>query len=559
MKNSIMSKGTSRGLLLTPEEELAELQKHLTILENERKTLIEESRVNSTKNKETIFSLQTEKAALRSRVKSANKYTETDEKRSKPEESEEVLKLRRKFDQLHSLYKAKVQHLKTIKDKLSEVPVDPKTAATEEVPINRQIRVLENRLDKAMIKYNEAQSIRKTYEQIVKQLKQERAAYDNQLAAVERSLRGKEHDFEELLLLGHDANHAKETAEAELCRVEAQVMVERLTRTKNVEDKKEEVHKRIENTKKQESAESQGKSMNFEYLDKSASGAASNAHIDQRLKEEKHKLKDYEGAFRRIKEATGLVDANEIIQKFGTQGDTYNNLEALKLEHQKRLESLNAIKKNLKHQTDTFKYHTTGELESKKKLKDSQADFARVMKKYEKSKSRLTDLNKVMKNTINGIEHITSILSGFKTDDAKLLEINEDNVLEVLAQCQNKMKKIYFLVRESQFFSDMQMNAPILTKPLDTAQRTATMLTSLYNTPELANTYAQGFKQGWGSRRQRTDEDEVFSEDPSETLNETGNANRDKLLKENSIRPVKVSKGFRARRASSSVGKKKRN
>ena len=37
------------------------------------------------------------------------------------------------------------------------------------------IRMLENRLDKAMIKYNEAQSIRKTYEQIVKRLKEVRA------------------------------------------------------------------------------------------------------------------------------------------------------------------------------------------------------------------------------------------------------------------------------------------------------------------------------------------------------------------------------------------------
>lgn len=39
--------------------------------------------------------------------------------------------------------------------------------------------------------------------------------YDNQLAAIERSLKGKEHDYEELLLLAHDAQHAKELAEAE--------------------------------------------------------------------------------------------------------------------------------------------------------------------------------------------------------------------------------------------------------------------------------------------------------------------------------------------------------
>ena len=42
----------------------------------------------------------------------------------------------------------------------------------------RTIRMLENRLDKAMIKYNEAQSIKKTYDIILKRLKEERIAYD---------------------------------------------------------------------------------------------------------------------------------------------------------------------------------------------------------------------------------------------------------------------------------------------------------------------------------------------------------------------------------------------
>lgn len=92
--------------------------------------------------------------------------------------------------------------------------------AVEESPLMRQIRILENRLDKVMIKFNEAQSIRKTYEQIVKRLKEERVGYDNQLAAIERSLKGKEHDFEELLLLAHDATHAKELAAAELKKYE---------------------------------------------------------------------------------------------------------------------------------------------------------------------------------------------------------------------------------------------------------------------------------------------------------------------------------------------------
>ena len=40
------------------------------------------------------------------------------------------------------------------------------------------------------------------------------------MAAIEQSLKGKEHDFEELLLLSHDANHAKEVAEGELRKFE---------------------------------------------------------------------------------------------------------------------------------------------------------------------------------------------------------------------------------------------------------------------------------------------------------------------------------------------------
>ncbi len=54
--------------------------------------------------------------------------------------------------------------------------------------MTRGIRTLENRLDKAIIKYNEAQSIRKTYEQIVKRLKDERITFDNQVPAVHVSL-----------------------------------------------------------------------------------------------------------------------------------------------------------------------------------------------------------------------------------------------------------------------------------------------------------------------------------------------------------------------------------
>ena len=72
-----------------------------------------------------------------------------------------------------------------------------------------------------MIKYNEAISIKKTYKIILKRLYEERIAYDKQLEAMEKAIKAKAADFDELLMLSHDANHARQLAESDLKNYEA--------------------------------------------------------------------------------------------------------------------------------------------------------------------------------------------------------------------------------------------------------------------------------------------------------------------------------------------------
>merc|ERR1719517_103566 len=164
----------------------------------------------------------------------------------------EVQGLQRKLDSMRAENKKMTQNLEGLDNKLSELSVGSKIHSSEASPEMRQIRVLENRLDKAMIKHNEAQSIRKTYEAIVKRLKEERIGFDNQLAAIERTLKAKEREYEELLLLSHDAYHAKEMAQAELHRFEQGVMEERNQRDKEVQEKKALVEQRVLMNKKLE-------------------------------------------------------------------------------------------------------------------------------------------------------------------------------------------------------------------------------------------------------------------------------------------------------------------
>ena len=72
-----------------------------------------------------------------------------------------------------------------------------------------------------------------TYEQIVKRLKEERIGFENKLEARELTLKAKEADYEELLLMSHDANQSKEMAKQELSKFEALVSEERKLREKD--------------------------------------------------------------------------------------------------------------------------------------------------------------------------------------------------------------------------------------------------------------------------------------------------------------------------------------
>ena len=108
-------------------------------------------------------------------------------------------------------------------------------------PALRKIRTLENRLDKAMVKHNEAASIDKTYESIVQRLKDERVTFDAQLRAVEDAVKSKTLDLDQLHTMAVEARAAKEEAMGELHAVEAAVERERAHRARELEERRAQV------------------------------------------------------------------------------------------------------------------------------------------------------------------------------------------------------------------------------------------------------------------------------------------------------------------------------
>jgi hypothetical protein len=79
-------------------------------------------------------------------------------------------------------------------------------------------------------------------------------------------------------------------------------------------------------------------------------GGNNNPQVDR------HRLEDYDEAMRRIKDATGVSDVNEIIQKFATQQDTYNNLVELKATNERKMGDMGDKKLELRSDVERMRY-----------------------------------------------------------------------------------------------------------------------------------------------------------------------------------------------------------
>ena len=74
---------------------------------------------------------------------------------------------------------------------MNEVNIVQSDLNNDDHPQMKQIRLYGNRLDKIMIKYNEALDVKKTYDCIYAKLCQEQLGYEKQLQELEKNLEDK--------------------------------------------------------------------------------------------------------------------------------------------------------------------------------------------------------------------------------------------------------------------------------------------------------------------------------------------------------------------------------
>ena len=420
------------------EAELEDLRNKFHLLEGDRKAYYEMSMHTMKSNKSLVGQLREENrevrralAAIQREHANSTKGGGSNDQEELEDMSREVSSLRKRHDGLVSKTTHHTEKLDRLQATAHTLELESQKPSEEDTPLTRKIRMLENRLDKAMIKYNEAQSIRKTYEQIVKRLKEERVGFDNQLAAIERTLAAKQHDYEELLLLSGDANHAKEIAVQELERVRNTYHDAKRSRDHDIKERSDFVHVKQEMASRMAERDR----IRQDIIARAAQGIDEDAETEKLQKlatmgeeskeDSTEKMSVYEDAFTRIKEATGVIDVNEVIQKIVNQEDTQNNLMELTKENQSSVEKLSREYEHFKQRVEELKYSGPGGGQRRKMVDDHEENLGASTTKLERTKVKYERLAKILINAKAGVDHLSEKLENVR-GDRRPIQMNDE-------------------------------------------------------------------------------------------------------------------------------------
>jgi hypothetical protein len=166
--------------------------------------------------------------------------------------------------------------------------------------------------------------------------------------------------------------------------------------------------------------------------------SALNEHV---MEEEQKKITTYEEAFRKIKDATGVSDVNEVIQKFLTQDETHNNLVVMTKEAQARIDALNEEKTQAKAKVEEIKYSGTGSLGSRRIVDEFESHLSEASSKCERNKQKYERIAKILINVKSGVEHLADKLEPI-TVEQEAVVMTDSTVVEVLAQCEAKLMRL---------------------------------------------------------------------------------------------------------------------
>uniref|UniRef100_A0A7S0EMC5 ODAD1 central coiled coil region domain-containing protein n=1 Tax=Hanusia phi TaxID=3032 RepID=A0A7S0EMC5_9CRYP len=338
-------------------------------------------------------------------------------------------------------------------------------AQQENAKKQKQIKMLEDKLEKARVKYNEALSSNKHLREKIDNLRRERVVFDGVYTRLEKELAEKKEEMQKIVEVSNAAYDARERANQEMEALRNQAEQEQ----KAFEAEWNELGKLIEHDakmkeymKQREKALKSGVDMeDEEKLRKKILKSNPNIAKDKAAQQASlRKVQEFEEAFAKIQAATGISDIDELVATFIEAEDQnfslFNYVNELNSEVEKLEEQIADLRKEIeKHRgqaqnTDNQKRKVLQELEDKLAKTEARTE------QYETRVRKATETITVLKDGIqdvfdkigcsqNGVMEIlgtTGVTEGNMMQYLGIIEQRTNEILQIYAAIQMQQQGV---------------------------------------------------------------------------------------------------------------------
>nr|XP_025718830.1 coiled-coil domain-containing protein 151 isoform X1 [Callorhinus ursinus] len=471
--------------------QVAELQRKIQLLEGDRKAFYESTQWNIKKNQETINQLHEETRVLQVQLTDLLQgdekvvqavirewKSETPSLKNRTGQALEHLDHRlsekvKQLDVLRHQVGVRQKWLDELQLRYSLRDLEMAEAQNGNTEVAKTMRNLENRLEKARMKAEEAEHITNVYLQLKAYLQEESLHLENRLDFMEAEVVRAKRELEELQVVNQEALNARDIAKNQLQYLEETVFRERKKRERYItECKKRAEERKLQNERMER--KTQREHMLLQADDSTQDSLCAKEELRRRWS-----MYQTEMLFGKVKDATGVAETHAVVRRFLAQGDTFTHLETLKSDNEQSLLRLRQEKQRLQRELEDLKYSGEATIVSQQKL---QAELQERLKAEEQRRTEAQDqlerARQAIQMTKEGLEHLAGKLNHITLVDGRfagkvldpqaadylpdLLGLVEEKLLKLQAQLESHdVPDMLRHLADQEFYSTLEGKLPV--------------------------------------------------------------------------------------------------
>ena len=320
--------------------------------------------------------------------------------------------------------------------------------------VQMQIRVLENRLDKNLMKFNETLGQNKALRQKIDEYRRERVVFDGIYKKLERELHEKRKEMAAIIEDSKNAYQARDKSQTELLALQQNADKERAAFESEFKEMGDMIRAQQAEVEKKrlEQFDRKDDDSNMKSTKKEAGGKAitdgntwgSNTGTAAPLSQEN--IHSYEDALKRIQEGTGIYDINEIVTRFLEAEEQNFSLFNYVNDINTEIERLEHNISDMRNQIEKYRGQGMSTDTQRRKLaKDLQEKLERTKKSTEEYETRYQTATRTITQLKNGIHQIFTRIGAANQNVDEMLGnqgVTETNMLQYLGIIEMRTSEI---------------------------------------------------------------------------------------------------------------------